>query len=453
MFLDADYLLSTPEARRIFNAIADLPIVDAHNHADVAALAANRPFDNLWTALGATDHYVWEVMRKAGVAEADITGGAPPQRKFAELARVAPLFAGNPVYEWLHLDLRFLGIELLLNAANADAIWRRGESVLARPENLPQAIIARSNIEAMASTDDPADELEAHRRVNAAFGRDVVRPTWRPDRAMKIGRAGWREWIARLGERFQRPVATLDELLTALAASHAYFAGHGCRASDHGLEVMPAGGGDDALAARIFACALAGGATAPEEACEFQAFLMRHFAEWDAAAGWVTQLHLGPVRDVRDSLRTGPGPDSGGDISSLNQDHLPGLLPLLNRLDGRGKCVLYCLEPAQQPTLATVSRAFGATVALGSAWWFNDTPVGMRRQLEYVGSVDLLSCHAGMVSDSRKLTSYQSRFTMFRRVLADVLGGFCRMGRVPEEVAVEVAANLAYRRAKNFFGM
>jgi len=38
----------------------------------------------------------------------------------------------------------------------------------------------------MSSTDDLIDTLEDHSRANAAFGRTLIRPTWRPDKAMKI---------------------------------------------------------------------------------------------------------------------------------------------------------------------------------------------------------------------------------------------------------------------------
>ena len=82
--------------------------------------------------------------------------------------------------------------------------------------------------------------------------------------------------------------------------------------------------------------------------------------------------------------------------------------------------------------MATVSRAFGTMVRLGSAWWLLDTPIGMKRQLEYIGSVDVFSVFAGMVSDSRKLLSYGSRFEMFRRVLSSVLGAMVEKGQMPE---------------------
>lgn len=76
----------------------------------------------------------------------------------------------------------------------------------------------------------------------------------------------------------------------------------------------------------------------------------------------------------------------------------------------------------------------------------------MRRQLEYIGSVDLLMNFAGMVSDSRKLLSYGSRFGMFRRVLSSVLGEMVEAGQMPVEVACDLAENMAYGEPKRFFG-
>lgn len=150
------------------------------------------------------------------------------------------------------------------------------------------------------------------------------------------------------------------------------------------------------------------------------------------------------MRDVRYSLYEKLGPDVGGDVSSHFIDYTPSLVRFLNRFDGRLKVVLYCMDAIHQMTLATLTRAFGATVSLGAAWWLNDTPIGMRRQLEYVGSIDVLANYAGMVSDSRKLLSYGSRFEMFRRVLADVLGGMVERGQMPEEIAMSLAERISY---------
>ena len=112
-FLDENYLLGGATAQMIYQQIAGLPILDAHNHADVKRIADNVPFSNPWELFAATDHYVWEIERKCGVQEEFITGKASDQEKWRELCRVFPLFAGNPVYEWVHLDLRFLGVNII----------------------------------------------------------------------------------------------------------------------------------------------------------------------------------------------------------------------------------------------------------------------------------------------------------------------------------------------------
>ena len=124
----------------------------------------------------------------------------------------------------------------------------------------------------------------------------------------------------------------------------------------------------------------------------------------------------------------------------------------LNAFDGKLKVVLYSLDPNHAPTLATLTRAFGANVNLGSAWWFNDSPIGMKRQLEYIGSVDVLMNFAGMVTDSRKLMSYGSRTEMFRRVLSSVLGAMVGRGQMPETLAIRTAKYVCYDGPKQFFG-
>ena len=105
-FLDYKYLLHSETAFSLFNTIKGLPIVDAHNHADVAEIARNKKYNNPWQVIAGTDHYIWEMLRKRGVPERFITGDADPEDKWLKMAAVFPELAGNPVYEWVHLDLQ-----------------------------------------------------------------------------------------------------------------------------------------------------------------------------------------------------------------------------------------------------------------------------------------------------------------------------------------------------------
>jgi len=454
-FMDSNYLITNKTGLRIFASIKDLPVVDPHNHADLKEIAANGHYQDAWQLFAATDHYVWEMLRKRGVTENLITGNADPKEKFLSLAAVFPELAGNPVYEWIHLDLRnYFGITELLCAESGERIWNEVKTKLATDAYRPQALLTGPlNVEVMSSTDDLIDTLEYHKQINDAIGRVLVRPTWRPDKAMKIFSTGWRDYIHQVEARFNMKIEGFEDMVEAMKLSHKHFEENGCRASDHGLEYpvfssAPVGDVD-----AVFRKALTGRKLNKEEVDLYMGAFFVEAAALNASADWVTQLHIGAVRDVRYSLFEKLGSDVGGDISNHFINFTPNLIRLLNRFDGKLKVVLYSMDAIHQMPLATLARAFGETVRVGSSWWLNDTPIGMRRQLEYVGSIDVLANYGGMVSDSRKLLSYGSRFEMFRRVLSDVLGDMVERGQMPEEIALSLAERIAYSGVKRFWNL
>ncbi len=453
-FLDDRYLLRGDTAAALYDQIRALPIIDAHNHADVKALADNRSFADIWDAEAATDHYVWECLRKRGVGEDLLTGKTASHDKWLAMAGAFDDLVGNPTYEWIHLDLRRrFGVDDLIGAATAESIWERTKALLARPEMRQQQLIKAMGVEAMCSTDDPIDSLEHHRRLLDSAIPGVVRPTFRPDRAMNIFKPGWNDYISQLEQRVNGRFAHVRDLLAALQVTHDFFAENRCVASDHGVEVPYGYQVPEADADAVFRKARAGNALSQSEVVGFLSYVLNEVAEMDAAKGWVFQLHMGAVRDVRDVLLRDLGPDTGGDVSDHATDILRPLNPLLNRFDERLNIVLYHLNPVHMGTLAHLTRAYGAKVNLGVAWWLNDSYIGMKRQLEYVGSVDALTNLAGMVSDSRKVMSYGSRHEMFRRTLADVVGAMVDLGQVPVRLAERLVTYLAYERPKTLFGL
>jgi glucuronate isomerase len=452
-FLDDNYLLTNTAAKEIFGVIKDLPILDAHNHANVKEIADNSNYKDIWFVEAATDHYVWEMMRKRGVPEKFITGDAAPKEKWVKLAEIFPDLVGNPTYEWIHLDLRrCLGIDLLINKENAETIWEKSKQALADPKNIPIELLKMMRVEVMCSTDDPIDLLADHEKLHKTPHCPRILPTWRPDKSMNIFKADFPEYIKKLADRVKKPIRSIADLLAALQETHEYFEKHGCRASDHGIHI-PFGYSISAdRADAILKKRLAGEMVSPDEVRDYISFMMHAFGEMNAKSGWVTQIHIGAVRDYRDTLFKSLGPDVGGDLSDHLIDIVPPLKDFLNKFDDRLKVVLYSLDPGHWPSLATLSRAFGKNVNLGSAWWFNDSPIGMKRQLEYICSVDLLMNFAGMVTDSRKLMSYGSRTEMFRRVLADVLGAMVEKGQIPLELAIRTGKYICYEGPKQFFG-
>ncbi len=451
MVLSENYLLRTLAGREIYAHIADLPIVDAHSHVEASQIAENRGWSDIWEVEGATDHYVWELMRRLGVPEERITGGAPNREKWFALAKIFPLCAGNPVYDWIHLDLfRRFGIKELLEPDTAEAIWNRTKEKLSQPEMRPQQLLQEMRVETLATTDPVGADLGSHSRLAEEFPEVKVVPTWRPDALLRVGTQGWRETIQRLGEKYGIDVSTLRGLLDALERDHEEFGRHGCRISDHALEEATLYIVSDTRASRVYARAVADEKLSPQDIVDLRSYLMHFFAELDVAAGWVMQLHIGAVRDYRDALFFALGRDSGGDVTDHNLSLVRGISDFLNRFDGRLTVVLYVLHPAHAYTAAVLARAF-PKVYLGAPWWFMDNPYHMREYLELIANVDLLSLFAGMVTDSRKILSYESRTIIFRRVLADTLGEMVERGRMPSSVALRLAEHLSYHRPKELF--
>lgn len=452
-FLGDDYLLTGPASKKIFSAIKVLPIIDAHNHANVKEILENKNYMDIWQVEAATDHYVWELMRKRGVPEQLITGDATNKEKWMMLADVFEDFIGNPVYEWIHLDLqRRFGIAKCINAENAATIWDQTRSVLARPEMRPQSVLKAMNVEIMCSTDDPVDMLEYHKLLAKKRSTTSILPTWRPDKSMNIFKKDYPEYIKKIETRTEMSIDKVKDLVNALQFTHNYFAMHGCRASDHGILVPFGHTVPEARADEIFAKRFAGEDLSIDDVHDFIGYMMNQYAEMNAKTGWVMQIHIGALRDYRDALLDTLGPDSGGDISDHAISIAEPLRGLLNAFDGKLKILLYALDPGHIPTLATIARTFGKEVNLGAPWWFNDSPIGMKRQLEYISSVDLFANFGGMVTDSRKLVSYGSRTEMFRRVLAGVLGNMVERGQMPEALANRLAKNMCYSTPKEFFG-
>ena len=452
-FLDASYLLANKIAEKVYSHIKGFSIYDPHTHADVEEIVENEGWEDIWEVEAETDHYVWELMRNRGVEEELITGSAGNKEKWLALAEVFPKFAGNPTYEWIHLDLkRRFGVDKLVSSTTAEEIWKETKEKLSRDSFRPQQLLNEMNVESLCSTDDPTMELEYHERAPEEVERTKILPTWRPDKFMKIGTGSWKDDVKQLGRETDEDVSSFQGFLDTLEETHKYFDEMGCLASDHGIEQGLTRPVEKSRAAEIYKKGLEGDGDLTEgELVDFRSFLLVWFGELNKETGWVTQLHIGAVRDYRDKLYRELGPDSGGDVGTQEVDFTGNLKYFLNRFDGEMDIVLYYLDPTHLPTVATLARAF-PNVSVGAPWWFNDSPHGIENQLEYISTVDLIANHAGMVSDSRKLVSYGSRIEVFRRSLANILGKMVERGQMPEEVALDLAKEVALRRKKELFG-
>lgn len=451
-FLDDNYLLTNKSSYILYDAIKGLPIVDPHNHGDIIEIVENKGWTDIWEVEGATDHYVWELMRKRGIPEDKITGDTPNKEKWMALSRIFPELVGNPVYEWIHLDLkRVFGIDSTISKHTGEKIWHETKAKLKLENMKPQELLRNMNVKILSTTDDPIYDLSYHKRAKEIEGVKI-RPTWRPDRAMNIEKPEFKEYVKKLGEITGEDTNSLKGFMNALSITHDKFNKNGCVSSDHGTLRPITFPVSDIDVKRIYEKAINGEDLTEREIITFKSYMLLQFGKMNEASNWVMQLHIGAVRDYRNKLYNEIGPDSGGDISTNALDIAGNLQYFLNKFDNKLKIVLYVLDPTHLPTIATLARAF-PNVSLGAAWWYNDTPFGMEMHLRYIMTVDLLSNFAGMVTDSRKLLSYGSRTEMFRRVLSNVVGDMVEKGQIPLKEAIDIVIEASYKRPlKLFYG-
>ncbi|HEY7691755.1 MAG TPA: glucuronate isomerase [Gaiellaceae bacterium] len=454
-FLHDDFLLSTETGRLLYHDVAaGLPIVDLHNHLPPGDIAGNRRFETLTDLWLDDDHYKWRAMRQAGVEERLVTGDADPWERFAAWAEALPSLIRNPLYVWSHLELRrVFGIDAPLGPSTARDIW---EEVNRRLPELPaRALLERFDVTAVATTDDPADDLDTHRLHRETGAGPTMIPTFRPDAAHVLlgDPEAWNAWAARLSG----PVEDLESLLAALTRAYERFAAAGGRASDHGLASLPASERDPARADAAVRRVKSGEAADRPGRDAVLLEVVALAARLAADSQGVLQLHLGPRRNLSSRVR----PDSGADAVGDRRQG-PGLVRFLSSLERDGclpRTVLYNANPADDTLFATVAGAFSRPgvaplVQWGPPWWFNDHEDGMRRQLDVLSRTGRLAGFTGMVTDSRSLLS-MTRHELFRRILCDTIGGDADRGLIPPDLELlgSIVRGICVDNATRWFGL
>ncbi len=460
-FMDKDFLLSTPTAVTLYHDYAeDMPIVDYHCHIDPREIFEDRRFENITQVWLGGDHYKWRVMRWGGVDECYITGDAPDREKFQKFAEVLPLCIGNPMYHWCHLELKnYFGYEGILNGDTAEEVWQLCNAKLQGMS--ARQLILDSNVKMIGTTDDPCSDLAYHKALAESDFPAKVCPSFRPDPALNIHKAGFDEYIQKLGATVGTEISTVDDLKNALSARIAYFDACGCRAADHGLDYVMYRPADERTVEDIFQKAMAGKRLIPEEREIFQTDILLHCGREYAKLGWVMQIHFSCQRNPNSRRFAALGADSGFDSIAVT-DSCGALYALMDDWECEGKLpktVLYSLNPADNAWIDTLCGAFqddsyAGKIQHGSAWWFNDHKAGMTAQLESLANLGVLGNFIGMLTDSRSFLSY-ARHEYFRRILCDFLGRLVENGEYPCDMTTlsGLVQDICYNNAKSYFNL
>jgi glucuronate isomerase len=464
-FLDEDFLIESDVAADLYHRVAEpLPIIDYHCHLSPELMAADHRFRSITEIWLDGDHYKWRAMRSNGVPERYCTGDASDWEKFEAWARTVPDTMRNPLYHWTHMELgRPFGVKQLLSPTTARAVFEHCNARLREDGFTALGLLRGFKVAVVCTTDDPVDSLAAHRRLAERPNPDTcVYPTWRPDKAFAVeDAAAYNAWVRALEQASGIAIGdSLERFVEALDQRHAFFHEMGCRASDHGLETVPAEPWTDADVAASFAQVRAGKPIDAGAALRFKSALVHRLALLDHARGWVQQFHVGALRNNNTRLRRTLGPDTGFD-SIGDFEMARALSRFLDRLDEGNrlaKTILYNLNPRDNALVATMAGNFQdgsvpGKMQYGAAWWFLDQADGMTAQMNALSNMGLLSRFVGMVTDSRSFLSY-SRHEYFRRLVCNLLGEDVRRGLLPDDRATlsAMVEGIAFFNARDYFG-
>ena len=443
-------------ARRLYAEVAAAPILSPHGHVDARTLHDDERFPDPAALFITPDHYVTRLLHAQGVPLDELgvgAGGADGRAVWRLLCRHWDAFLGTPVRFWLESELaEVFGIDEQPGEASADRIYDELEARLSEPGFRPRALFERFNIEVLATTDDPADDLSAHLalREDPAFHGRVV-PTFRADRYMTPGTAAWAPALEALAEASGIDTGSYAGLRDALRSRRAFFQTAGATATDTGVLIADATPLDDADAERIHRAGLAGEVSAAE-ASAYRANLLYRFAEMSVDDGLVMQLHAGVHRNTHRPTFDRFGPDTGHDLPAVGAYTLP-LAPLLADFGTAPglHLVLFTVDETLFSREIAPLAGFYPSVFAGAPWWFLDSPAAIARYRAAVTDSAGFAKTSGFIDDTRAFCSIPARHDMSRRADAAYLASLVVTHQLSEDDALEVARRLVDEQPRAVF--
>lgn len=439
-------------ARRLLAHVEDLPIISPHGHLEASMFVKDEAFPDPTSLLISPDHYLTRMMHSAGVDLADLRVGGHEGKSAREAWRIFmshwDLYAGTATGYWVEQEFEHVfGINAeRLNVGtpeHADAIFDELTDILAKPDFRPRALAEQFNLEVLATTDDPLDDLADHKALadDPTFSPRVL-PTFRPDAYTKMYNAGWAEKTTKLIDTAGDGKAGWEGYLQAMRNRRQYFINHGATSADHGLhdtDTTPLSHED---AQKILDKGLAGTATLAEMRA-FEANTTYRFAEMSQEDGLVMTIHPGVYRNHSASAQKKFGADIGADIP-FQMEFTNGLRPLLSDF-GENKdfhFVMFTIDESVYSREVAPLAGYYPAAYVGAPWWFIDEIDAMNRFRSATTGTTGFSRYSGFIDDTRAYRSIPARHNTSRRVEANYLARLVAEHRITESRAAEIIVDL-----------
>jgi glucuronate isomerase len=447
-------------ARSLLERIQDLPIISPHGHIDAAVIEQDIPFPDPAALLVSPDHYITRLIHASGVPldrlQPSLGGSKPVARDsravWREFCKAWPLFEGTASGYWLRTQFdSVFGLQQEISAETADASYEAISARLLEPGFRPRQLFKDFNIEVLATTDDPLDDLASHKALarDPTF-RGRVLPTFRPDAYLNIAHPVWSANVDRLIASAGGATGYAG-YLTALESRRRYFVENGAVSADHGARTPAALKLDAGEAARLFDRARAGQATS-QDRDRFEAHMMYQMARMSVEDGLVMTLHPGSFRNHHEPTFTTFGADTGHDIP-FAVNYTEAIRPLLQDF-GTAKdfhLVLFTLDETVFSRELAPLAGFYPSVYLGAPWWFLDAPDAMLRFRSAVTETAGFSRSSGFIDDTRAFCSIPARHDASRRIEASFLARLVAEHRVSEDRAHELIVDVVDSSPRRVF--
>lgn len=444
-------------ARSLLEQVQDLPIISPHGHIDADMLLHDTPFPDPAALLVSPDHYVTRLIHASGVP-LDQLGVGPgartePRTVWRHFCAAWPLFEGTASGYWLRSEFEHVfGLTEEPSEAAADALFDTISARLKDPGFRPRQLFKDFNIEVLATTDDPLDDLAAHAGLAAdpAFQGRVV-PTFRPDAYINAHAPGFADNVRRLVQSAGDGKSGYAGYVTALENRRRYFIDHGAVSADHGVRTPLTLKLDRVEAEALFEKARRGDVSAAERDA-FEAHMLYQMARMSVEDGLVMTIHPGSFRNHHPGTFERFGADTGHDIP-FAVNYTEGIRPLLADF-GTAKdfhLVLFTLDETVFSRELAPLAGFYPAVYLGAPWWFLDAPDAMLRFRSAVTETAGFSRSAGFIDDTRAFCSIPARHDTSRRIEASFLARLVAEHRITEASAARIIVDLVDASPRRVF--
>ncbi len=463
--LHADRLFPPNEAvrdiaRRLYQQVRELPIISPHGHTDPAWFASNAHFENPTALLLQPDHYLYRMLYSQGIGldqlgipRADGSAASvDPRDAWRLFAKHYHLFRGTPSRLWLdHVFAEVFDLDVQLGEDTADSYYDHIDAALATEAFRPRALFERFNIEVLTTTESPLDQLLNHRALRDSDWNGRVLTAFRPDPVVDPEYEGFVDNLETLGDLTGEDTGTWSGYLMALRRRRQYFKELGATSTDHGHPTAATADLSRNDCETLFDKALRGKCKG-SKAELFRGQLLTEMAAMSLDDGLVMQLHPGSLRNHNLELYQRFGRDRGADMPRRT-DFVNALKPLLDRFGNERDLtlILFSLDESSYARELAPLAGHYPCLRLGPAWWFHDSPEGMRRYRQQLTETAGFYNTVGFNDDTRAFLSIPARHDVARRMDCGYLAELVADHRLQEDEAAKLAAELAYTLAKNTY--